>query len=298
MSRLYEALRKSELENQQKNGAILTEVSKSAPPVLENPVETIAVAPMELTGAKNVQTRVTPNAHLVALTEPHGLPAEKFRVLMTRLNNLRSQSELKSLQVTSGVVDEGKTLISANLAITLARHSQHRVLLVEGDLHNPALHGLLGLSHLKGLRQWWDDPKSLISDYLYQINDLPLWYLPAGGRFDEPGMVLQSGRFAEAFAQVSGPFDWVVVDSTPLLPMADANIWNRLVDGALLVVREGVTPVNALKKGIEALDDPKLIGVVLNGASEFDRVNYYDQYYAQTGTNKTRKNGKPAEVRG
>jgi protein-tyrosine kinase len=297
MSRLYEALRKSELENQQNRGAVLTEPPQT--PALENPAETIAAAPVELTTAKNVRTHVVPNAHLVAMTEPQGLPAEKFRVLTTRLGNLRNQGELKSIQVTSGVVDEGKTLISANLAVTLARQSQSRVLLVEGDLHNPALHALFGLSHLKGLRQWWDDPKSLISDFLYQINDLPLWYLPAGGRFDEPGLALQSGRFAEAFAQVAGPFDWVIVDSTPLLPMADANIWNRLVDGALLVVREGMTPVNALKKGLASLDDPKLIGVVLNGASEFDRVNYYDQYYAQTnGSSKARKNGKQPEVQG
>jgi protein-tyrosine kinase len=296
MSRLYEALRKSELENQQKGGAVLTEAPQTAA-MPENPVETVATAPIELTTAKNVRTQVVPNAHLVAMTEPQGLPAEKFRVLTTRLENLRTQRELKSIQVTSGVVDEGKTLISANLAVTMARQSQSRVLLVEGDFHNPALHALFGLSHLKGLRQWWDDSKSLISDFLYQINDLPLWYLPSGGRFDEPGLALQSGRFAEAFAQVAGPFDWVIVDSTPLLPMADANIWNRLVDGALLVVREGVTPVNALKKGLASLDDPKLIGVVLNGASEFDRVNYYDQYYAQTnGSSKARNKGKAPEV--
>jgi protein-tyrosine kinase len=295
MSRLYEALRKSELENQQKGGAVLTEAPHT--PVPENAAETLASAPIELTSAKNVQARVMPNAHLVAMTEPQGLPAEKFRVLTTRLGNFRNQRELKSIQVTSGVVDEGKTLVSANLAVTLARQSESRVLLVEGDLHNPALHALFGLSHLKGLRQWWDDPKSLISDFLYQINDLPLWYLPAGGRFDEPALALQSGRFAEAFAQVAGPFDWVIVDSTPLLPMADANIWNRLVDGALLVVREGVTPVNALKKGLATLDDPKLIGVVLNGASEFDRVNYYDQYYARpNGSRKTRTNGNAPEV--
>ncbi|HEV2304850.1 MAG TPA: CpsD/CapB family tyrosine-protein kinase [Candidatus Acidoferrales bacterium] len=297
MSRLYEALRKSELENQNKVGAILTEAPQAGAPVIDNPAEAVAIAPVELTTAKNVQVQVLPNAHLVAMTDPYGLAAEKFRVLMTRLGNLRSQSELKSLQVTSGVVDEGKTLISANLAVTLARHSQYRVLLVEGDLHNPGLHSLFGLSHLKGLRQWWEDPKSSISDFLYQINDLPLWYLPAGGRFDEPGSVLQSGRFAEAFSQLTGPFDWVVVDSTPLLPMADVNIWNRVVDGALLVVREGVTPVNALKKGLASLDNPKIVGVVLNGASEFDRVNYYDQYYAQM-TPKERKNGKGAEVHG
>lgn len=295
MSRRYEALRKSEQENQQKAVA-LTETSRS--PDTPNSVDSEAVStPVELEMAKTVQPKISPESHVVALTEPHSLAAEKFRVLLTRLDNLRGQRELKSLQVTSGVAEEGKTLISANLAVTLARHSQTRILLVEGDLHNPGLHSLLGLSHLKGIGEWWADTKSSISDFVYRINDMPLWYLPAGRVLEEPAALLQSGRFAEAFGQLAGLFDWTVVDSTPLQPMADANIWNRLVDGTLLVVRENVSPVNALKKGLASLDDPKLIGVVLNGASEFDRVTYYDQYYsAANGSKKNRAKEKTPEV--
>lgn len=292
MSRLYEALRKSEMENQQK-GATVTEASRPA-----EAFSTVATGPMELEGAATVQTQVTPHSHLVALTDPQSLPAEKFRVLVTRLNNIRAQRELKSMQVTSGVVDEGKTLVAANLAVTLARHSSSRVLLIEGDLHNPALSSLFGLSHLKGLCHWWGDSNALINNFIYRLNDLPLWLLPAGSRINEPSEVLQSARFSEAIAQMTGCFDWIIVDSTPLLPMADPNIWNRLVDGTLLVVREGVTPVKILKKGLASLDNPKLIGVVLNGASEFDRVNYYDQYYAATAK-RTNGNtpGKDAEGR-
>ncbi|MGH9727422.1 MAG: CpsD/CapB family tyrosine-protein kinase [Candidatus Acidiferrales bacterium] len=284
MSRLYEALRKSEAENQQK-GVVVTET----PQPTADAFNTVAVASSEMDGAVTVHAQVSPASHLVAMTEPQSLAAEKFRVLVTRLNNIRAERELKSMQVTSGVVDEGKTLVAANLAVTLARHSQHRVLLIEGDLHNPALHSLFGLSHLKGLNHWWNEANALISNYIYRIDDMPLWYLPAGARFDQPSDMLQSGRFGEAFAQIAGSFDWVVVDSTPLLPMADPNIWNRLVDGTLLVVREGVAPIKALKKGLASLDNPKLIGVVLNGATEFDRVNYYDQYYAAASR---RNNGR------
>ncbi|MGB6482036.1 MAG: CpsD/CapB family tyrosine-protein kinase [Candidatus Acidiferrales bacterium] len=286
MSRLYEALRKSELEHRQ-TGAVATEVVRPAAEFAP-----AGVGALELEGTQTVPLRVSPGSHLVAVTEPQGLPAEKFRVLVTRLRNLRSQQEVKSLQVTSSIVDEGKTLIAANLAITLARHSQNRVLLIEGDLHNPSLHALLGLSHLKGICHWWKDSTSTLNDFLYHIEDLPLWYLPAGERSDEPGEILQSARLTESLMQLSGLFDWIVVDSTPLTPMADANIWNRLVDGTLLVVREGVTPVKALKKGLASLDSPKLIGVVLNGASEFDRVNYYDKRY---GAPPTSKNGGSAE---
>lgn len=287
MSRLYEALRKSEQENRQ-IGAAVAEAVRPAD------LAPAGVGAIELEGTQTVQLRVSPESHLVALTELHGLPAEKFRVLVTRLRNLRAQQEIKSLQVTSSGVDEGKTLIAANLAVTLARHSESRVLLVEGDLHNPSLHALLGLSHLKGICHWWRDPKSALSDFLYRVEGLPLWYLPAGERFEEPGEILQSQRLAESLAQLGGLFDWIVVDSTPLSPMADANIWNRLVDGMLLVVREDMTSMKGLKKGLASLDGPKLIGVVLNGASEFDRVNYYDKRY---GAAPTSKNGGAAEKR-
>lgn len=286
MSRLYEALRKSELENSRQSGAVVVTPEMTRPPA--EFAAPVGMAPVELEGTQTVELRVSPEGHLVALTDLQGLPAEKFRVLVTRLRNLRSQQEIKSLQVTSSIVDEGKTLIAANLAITLARHSQNRVLLIEGDLHNPSLHSLLGLSHLKGICHWWKDPTAVLSDFVYHVNGLPLWYLPAGERFDEPAEILQSSRLTESLTQLSGLFDWIVVDSTPLSPMADANIWNRLVDGMLLVVRENVTPVKQLKRGLAGVDSPKLIGVVLNAASEFDRVNYYDKRY---GAPPVSKNG-------
>lgn len=289
MSRLYEALRKSELENRQP-GVVTTELAGPAAELVPAGIEAV-----ELEGAQTVHPRVSSESHVVALTDPQGLPAEKFRVLVTRLRNLRGQQEIKSLQVTSSSVDEGKTLVAVNLAVTLARHSQNRVLLIEGDLHNPSLHSLLGLSHLKGICHWWREPASALSDFIYHLEGLPLWYLPAGERFDEPTEILQSSRLAESLAQLSGLFDWIVVDSTPLTPMADANIWNRLVDGMLLVVREDVTPVKALKKGLGTVDGPKLVGVVLNGASEFDRVNYYDKRYGAPISSKNRGAEKAGE---
>lgn len=160
MSRLYEALRKSELENRQP-GVVTTELAGPAAELVPAGIEAV-----ELEGAQTVHPRVSSESHVVALTDPQGLPAEKFRVLVTRLRNLRGQQEIKSLQVTSSSVDEGKTLVAVNLAVTLARHSQNRVLLIEGDLHNPSLHSLLGLSHLKGICHWWREPASALSDFI------------------------------------------------------------------------------------------------------------------------------------
>ena len=273
MSRIHEALRKSERENRQSEAA-----AESAKPV---PVAQVAVAtqPAGLAGAQSADIRVSPAAHLVALTDPMSLGAEKFRVLATRIENLRKNGDLTSLQVTSGASNEGKSLVSANLAFTLARRSNSKVLLIEGDLHKPALTSMFGLEDAKGLGQWWSKPDAEITQFMYQLNGLPLWLLAAGKAFDQPSDILQSGRFGKAFAQLVRYFDWIVVDSTPLLPMADVNLWSRWVNGTLLVVREGVAPISTLRKGLAGLDNAKLLGVVLNEASEFDQANYYNRRY-------------------
>src|SRR5260370_19164533 len=101
-----------------------------------------------------------------------------------------------------------------------------------------------------------------MTSFMYQVNDLPLWLLAAGKAFDQPSDILQSARFGKAFAQLARSFDWIVVDSTPLLPMADVNLWSRWVAGTLLVVREGVAPLSALRKGVAVLENCNLVGVL------------------------------------
>jgi capsular exopolysaccharide synthesis family protein len=192
---------------------------------------------------------------------------------------MRRQHELKSLQVTSSVISEGKSFVAANLAVTLAKYSGYKTLLIEGDLHRPTLASMFGLNDLQGLSDWWTGRNQELVRYMLRFTGTGLWFLPAGKACDRPSEILRSGQLAEAFAQLEGQFDWIVVDSTPMLPVIDANLWSRLVAGTLLVVREGVAPLKALKKGLQSLDHPKLIGVVVNEASDFDQIDYDGQYY-------------------
>jgi protein-tyrosine kinase len=243
--------------------------------------EPAAAKPTQTIEAPSVHVNVPPDSRLVAWTKPNSLGAEKFRALVTRFDHLRSKRELKSFQVTSSVINEGKTLLSANIAVTLAKYSGSMTLLVEGDLHRPTLTSLLGLGELRGLRQWWSSGESQLGQFIYRLNGMPLWFLPVGGSFEQPSDLLRSAKFTRAFAQLAGQFEWAVVDSPPMLPIVDVNLWSKLVDGTLLVVREGVAPVKALKKGLQSLDHPKLIGVVINEASRSGDVNYEGQYYGE-----------------
>jgi protein-tyrosine kinase len=276
MSRIYETLRRMESHEGK------PEIAQA--PALQ-PFELIKNAmaePTEMETAPTAKIDVTVNARLVSLTDARGLGAEKFRALVTRLEHQRKERDLRSFQITSAIGNEGKTLVAANLAVTLAKHTGSRVLLVEGDLHRPALASLFGLRNLRGVGDWWTarEENERIAQYVYRLNEIPLYFLGAGKLPDQPSQVLQSARFGETFVRLASWFDWVVVDSAPILPVIDTNLWSRLVDGTLLVVREGVTPLKALKKSIGSLDKPELIGVVLNEASDLDRTNYSDQYYA------------------
>jgi capsular exopolysaccharide synthesis family protein len=231
-----------------------------------------------------------PESRLVAWTNPNSLGAEKFRALAMRFDHSREQRELKSFQVTSSVIDEGKTLVAANISVTLAKYSGCKTLLVEGDLHRPSLTRLFGHLELPGLNDWWSGSDSALSRYVYRMQDTPLWFLPAGKPTEQPADVLRSRRFKEAFQLLAEQFEWTVVDSTPMLPIVDVNLWSKLLDGTLLVVREGVAPIKDLKRGLQALDHPKLIGVVFNEATELNQAGYSGQYYAGTGSN-----GKPVK---
>jgi len=231
------------------------------------------------TAARRIRIRPPVESRLVALTNPDSLGAEKFRALVTRLERLHKQCDLKCFQVTSSVINEGKTLVSGNVAVTLAKHSGAKTLLIEGDLHRPTLGTTFGLNNMRGLSHWWSGPDQELGQFVHKVDDLPLWFLSAGKPCDRPSDILRSARFVNAFAQLASQFEWIVVDSTPMLPIVDVNLWSRIVDGTLLVVREGVTPVKALKEGLRSLDHPNLIGVVLNEASATDATKYDGQYY-------------------
>jgi capsular exopolysaccharide synthesis family protein len=275
MSRVYEALRRSEAEN----GVTLTlldpDTFLSAPtpsPELNQPPNVLAWKEI-----KSLLPAVREESRVVTLTEANSLGAEKFRLLRTRLRNLRESRQLRRLVVTSAVPNDGKTMVAMNLAICLAKHTDEKILLLEGDLRKPMVGEHLGIKSLPGLGEWASDNEA-ITKFIYRFDDLQLWILPAGSAPENAVNILQSSRFLDLYKQLNTNFDWIIIDAPPLLPMADVSFWSRQADGLLLVVREGATPKNILQKGLETLDNPRVVGVVLNDAQEVES-SYYSHYY-------------------
>jgi capsular exopolysaccharide synthesis family protein len=216
-----------------------------------------------------------PMSRLVALNGNHGLGAEKFRVLATRLKALQSLGELRRVLLTSSVPNEGKSLVAANLALTLAKGGQ-TVLLLGGDLRRSKVSRLFGLGDLKGLTDYLQG-SGPVGDYIYQVDTSSLWILPGGGNVEYPLEVLQSVRLTQLLQEISQFFDWMIIDCPPLLPLADASLWLVTVDAVLMVVRQNHTPKKLLQKALEGLDKSKLLGFVLNECNEIDNC-YYKNY--------------------
>ncbi len=218
------------------------------------------------------------DSRLVAMTEGSNLGAEKFRLLRARLRHLQDRQPIKRVVISSAVPEEGKTLVATNLGISLAKHTSQKVLLIEGDLHKPALAERMGLSLRQGLSEWLVDGQPL-TQYLYHVDNINLWILPAGVPHEHPLGILQSAKFLDSLSALTELFDWILIDAPPLLPLADVSFWVRQADGLLLVVRRGKAGRKLLQKGLETLDNPRILGVVLNDTHAGER-NYYDRYYA------------------
>lgn len=293
MSRVYEALQRSQGDSPSASPLVPDQPETAA--VGPSGVGIAAVEPVEANWLKVPADRVlhptpAPEQRLVSMAAPDSQGAEMFRVLATRLAHMQNKRRLQKLLITSSVCDEGKSVVAVNLALALARRPSERILLVEADLRRPTASTLLTPTPLRGISEWSAGTLAL-EDMLYQISGLPLWFLAAGKPQADPTPLLESGRFAKMLEAVSSSFDWVVLDATPMLPMADSASLARLCDGVLVVVREGFTRRKVLNKALDSIEKSKLLGTVLNQASMLNIG--YDHYYSSNNSDgKSKKEAK------
>ena len=275
MSRIFDALQRSKLEGAGFEFPLVSSLENDLAPVAE--VETNDRVTNDVTRFKSLVLSASPESRLVCLTDPGSLAAEKFRFLAVRLRQLQRSSPLKTVLITSTIPEEGKSMVSGNLAISLVRRKRQKVLLLEGDLRRPVLADRFGLPKLDGLSEWLQKAPTPMTN-IYHLEEAGLWFLPAGTPVENPLELMQSGRLPALMAQLTAWFDWIVIDSPPVLPLADTSVWTRFTDGVLLVAREGTTRKRELQRGLRALERSQLLGVVINSCVSADRSNYYQRY--------------------
>jgi capsular exopolysaccharide synthesis family protein len=231
----------------------------------------------EVTAQQLFQIPTGPDERLVAINDPRSLGAEMLRTLAVRLRHAKKRHGIKKLLITSTVPGEGKTMISANLSLTLALH-RSRVLLIDGDLRRASLSRWFDIAD-DTFETNWREHGSHHLPMLRKAKGLPLWVVPAGKPVEMPGNILQSVDFTDALTAIEPEFDWMVFDSTPLVPFGDASILAALADAVVLVTRKGVTPKEELRESVKLLDSSKIIATILN-CTNVTAHKYYLNYYA------------------
>lgn len=230
---------------------------------------------------KSVPVTFGSESRLATLTDRESPTAEAARLLSVRLRDLRRLRPLKKVLVTSSIPREGKTTIAANLACALAYASEEKTLLIEGDVRLPALRQIFGIERVPGICDYLQDGRSL-SDCIFHMDGAEVWILPTGTIPKNPLEILQSQKLPVLMDQLAACFDWIIIDSPPVLPLADTSIWMRLADGILLVTRQGITEKQQLRKGLEALEPQKVLGAVLNSSIASAYSGYYYRSTSQS----------------
>lgn len=214
--------------------------------------------------AEHVVCQPRPAERVLAAGQYHSSEQEVFRVLCQRLRRVREQRPLRTILITSAVPDEGKTVVATNVAATLA-HNSPQVLLVDADLRHPAAPAL-GLSPRGGLADFLSGRIEL-PQAICRVDPLGFYYLSAGRSSMNPAELLQKPALQEFMGQAAAAFDWVIFDSPSVNLFAEARHLALLVDGVLLVVREGVTPREAAEKSLGALEGAFVVGLVFNAST-------------------------------
>lgn len=225
-----------------------------------------------------------PAGDLVVDAEPRSIIAEAVRAVRTNLMFMGTERPLRRVLVTSPSPEEGKTFVAISLAVAMAQ-SGKRVLLVDTDLRRPRMHRVFeGADGSAGLTVAIAG-QARVEDLVQATRVSNVWVLPCGPIPPNPAELLHTKRFGELIDKLSASFDLVVLDSPPLGAVTDAAILSRLVDGTLLVVRQGKTHKAALGHAARQLEDlgSTLLGVIIND-TDFGRSSYYRyEYFRQHG---------------
>lgn len=202
--------------------------------------------------------------------------AESFRTLRSRIHQIAVTRTLKRIVVTSSVPAEGKTFVAANLASSIVRQPDRRVLLIDADLRASRLHLGFGAPGTPGLTEYLRGDADEYS-VIQSGTDENLCLIPGGGEVANPSELLLSERMKHLLDLVTPIFDYVILDSPPAIPVHDPSLLADFCDGTLFVVRAGVSDFEVVARAVAEFEHKNLLGVVLNGVGP---EATYGQYYA------------------
>ena len=301
MSRIHEALRKAELEAgaittadvqpvdhqepaarpKHENGAQLAEMkSEIQSPLVADLLQAKRSWNLEDIKRRCAQVKWEPNPLIDVFAEENQNreAAEQFRTLRSRLYHLRAEKKLRVILVTSAIANDGKTFVANNLAQVIVRQPDRHVLLIDADLRSSNMHAVMGAPAAPGLSDYLSGTADEMA-VIQHGREGGLYFIAGGKSASNASELLSNGRLKTLIESAASCFDWVIIDSPPCLPVADASVLAGFCDGILLVVRASATPLSAANKVARELQKRNLLGVVLNAVDE--KTLTYGSYYGR-----------------
>ena len=239
---------------------------------------------LEKAGEERDAGGLIPEEGLIYFSQPRSLVAEQFRKLRTVLLKSKSSEFRGTIMVTSATSGEGKSFVSANLAIGIAHDFHSHALLVDCDLRNPSLAQWFGLEDGNGLSDYLRGDGN-ISELIRKTQVERLSLLPAGKvEEDNPTELIGSNKMEALVHELRSRYHdrYVVFDSTPLLATSESEVLAKLVDGIVIVVRAGSTARETVKQAIASLEKNKILGFVLNDV-QFRSSGLSSRYFGSDG---------------
>jgi protein-tyrosine kinase len=234
------------------------------------------------------------NSRIITYQNPDTPIAEEYRKLKTVLLRMTREEFRNVVMVTSSVSGEGKSVTSANLAVMLAREYGQTVLLIDCDLRRPSLHEYLGMTSRFGLADCLEDRidpgRAIVKTGIQKLS-----FMSAGKKVENPGELLSSHRMKEFLLEIKHRYQdrYIILDTAPILLFAETQAISVLVDGVLVVVKEGGATLKAVNQMFEVLKGSTVLGIIYNDASATSlggRYHYhYEHYYGDDRYGKKQK---------
>lgn len=278
MSRVHDALRRAE-----QAGLLSPPVAR--PRVDGNGASAVLDVEPDIAGLldqiEEIPFRTATDSLLIDLSRPHEAPMEEFRTLRTRLNHLQSLQPIHTLVVTSPSPAEGKSLSASNLALAESHLESNRTLLADFDFRRPIVHTLFGVDRSPGITDFLLG-KVPLHKIIRKVAGSNLYIMPAGEAVINPLELLNLREVKLLLDRLPSVFNWIILDSPPLLFAADANLLSTLCHGTLLVVRIGHTTIDSVTRAMQSLCNNNVLGIVVNAARRgelYSKYTYYHTYY-------------------
>jgi receptor protein-tyrosine kinase len=223
----------------------------------------------------------SPDAHLIDASRPHEAPMEEFRTLRTRLNHLQGLQPIHTVVVTSPSPAEGKSFAAVNLALAESHLTNNLTLLADFDFRRPIVHNMFQVDRSPGITDFLQG-KAQLHEVIKRVAGTNLYIMPAGEAVINPLELLNLQEVKYMLDALPQVFNWVVLDSPPLLFAADANLLSTLCHGTVLVVRIGTTTIDSVTRAMQSLCENNVLGIVVNGARRgelYSKYTYYHSYY-------------------